>query len=144
MTPQRYRQATAALAVLLGLGLVGDLLLEGHTATPLQWLPFVAATAFVLGALPRLLASPPSWTRPSGLLAAGLGGLVGVFGIWEHVEHNALFEAEIRPTAPASEVWLEALVGGNPVLAPGAFVLGGALLAVASLERTVQGRANPT
>ncbi len=136
MTPQRYRRATAGLAVLLGIGLVSDLLLEGHTATWLQLLPFVAASGFVLGAVPRLLANPPSWTRLSGLTSAGLGVAVGLFGIWEHLEHNALFEAEIRPTAATSEVWLEAITGGNPVLAPGAFVLGGALLGLASIERT--------
>ena len=48
------------------------------------------------------------------LLAIG-----GAFGIYEHLEHNLAFELEIQPSLTASDLWLEALMGASPLLAPG-------------------------
>lgn len=49
----------------------------------------------------------------------GLVTLGSFFGMFEHIEHNLEFALEIRPNAVASDVFVEALGGPNPLLAPG-------------------------
>ncbi len=49
------------------------------------------------------------------------------FGMVEHLEHNVAFEMEICPNATISEVWLDALQGANPLLAPGILALAAVL-----------------
>jgi hypothetical protein len=108
-----------------------ELLLQGHTESPVQALPFVACAVGLLGA--ATFARRPG-RRSARLLrlAAGLGALLGAFGTFEHLEHNYAFEAEIRPSAPAADLVLAALTGASPPLAPGALVLVAALLFAAT------------
>jgi hypothetical protein len=62
------------------------------------------------------------------MLLVGLGSL---FGLYEHIEHNLAFELEIRPTAAVNDVFMEALKGASPLLAPGILGLA-ALIALAA------------
>lgn len=98
-----------------------ELLLAGHTESAVQWVPFGLAG---LGAVAATVSAV--WPRRATLwaLRGSLGVLLlgGVFGIWEHLEHNYAFEAEIRPTAQMGELVVHALQGGSPALAPGLFV----------------------
>jgi hypothetical protein len=98
-----------------------ELLLAGHTESAVQWVPFgLAGLGFVAAGI--------AGVRPTRATLWGLRGslgvllLGGVFGIWEHLEHNYAFEAEIRPTAEVGELVLQAVQGGSPALAPGLFV----------------------
>jgi hypothetical protein len=54
-----------------------------------------------------------------------------LIGIYEHIEHNLAFELEIRPNATAGQVFMEALGGASPLLAPGILALA-AILAIAA------------
>lgn len=57
--------------------------------------------------------------------------LGSVFGLYEHLTHNLTFELDIRPNAAVSDVFLDALSGASPLLAPGILALG-AILAIAA------------
>jgi hypothetical protein len=72
--------------------------------------------------------------RATLLVLRGVMGLVtlgGLFGVYEHLEHNLAFELEIRPTATVTAVLMEALKGASPLLAPGILALT-ALIAIAA------------
>ena len=112
-------------------GTAAELALIGHRESLVQGLPFVlcgiGAVAAGLGALqPRV---GPLWAVRT---VAGFVLLGATFGIWEHLEHNHAFAAEIQPNATTSELLVLALTGASPLLAPGALGVGGALLALAS------------
>lgn len=108
-----------------------ELLLDGHTESRVQLLPFVLCGLLLAGTL-----AFARWTgRTTGRLlrlACTIAGLGGVFGMWEHIAHNYTFEAEIRPTAPTGTLLWEALQGASPLLAPGALLLVALLLGAAT------------
>ena len=128
---QGLRAALLGVAVAVALGILGELLLIGHTEEALQLVPLALAALALGGAL---------WLRlapgPAGLWALrGLGGtlaLAAALGVVEHLEGNLAFEQEIRPGAAPSQALLAALAGANPLLAPGALVVLGAALAAAT------------
>ncbi|MEZ4235291.1 MAG: hypothetical protein R3F59_03860 [Myxococcota bacterium] len=100
------------------LGAAAELVLAEHWEEPVQIVPFVLAG---LGASAAALL----WLRPSRAVVlavrAVMAALVlgGAFGMWEHLEHNYGFEAEIRPEATTGQLAVAALFGANPLLAPG-------------------------
>lgn len=120
------------VAALIAVGTFGELVLAEHTADPVQWLPFVLL-AIGLGAILGVVFAPnPTTIRVlrgvSVLLVVG-----STFGIWEHLEHNYAFEAEIRPeVGPTAWIW-EAVFGASPLLAPGMVGVIGLLAALATL-----------
>jgi hypothetical protein len=104
-----------------GLGCVGalvELALAEHWGAAIQVVPFVLASLGLLaaGALAVAHSRRVVIAVRAAMVALVLGG---AFGVWEHLEHNYGFEAEIRPEAGAGEVAWEALLGANPLLAPG-------------------------
>jgi hypothetical protein len=110
------------------LGVAAELVLAGHTESPVQAVPFDLAAA-------GLAAAAWVWTSSNAtsrraLRAVALAHAVGgLFGTWEHVEHNLEFELEIRPAEPWTTSAAAAAFGANPALAPGVFVLFAALAA---------------
>lgn len=118
------RRAVAVLAGITCLGLAAELALAGHWESPVQVLPFVLAVLGLVGAGLGLA------RRRGTTVIGGLVGLGGVFGVWEHLEHNYGFAAEIDTSAATSDLLVAALTGGNPLLAPGAFLVAGALVAL--------------
>lgn len=127
----RTRMALLILVTATFVILPIELLLEAHWGSPPQVLPFLlcglgAGIAVVLATTDRPVVV---WTARLVFALEALGGL---FGVWEHLEHNAAFAAEIAPNASTSEWMLDALTGANPLLAPGIFVLAAALGALAS------------
>lgn len=116
------RRAVAVLGGVTCAGLAAELALTGHWESAVQLVPFVLALVGMVGA-GLGLADARGTTVIGGLLVAG-----GLFGIWEHLEHNYGFASEIAPTAGFGELVPEALTGANPLLAPGAYILAGALV----------------
>lgn len=126
----RLRRFLLGLAGFMALGTIVELALTEHWESAIQILPFVlcgvsflviVAVLFRPGAgLVRLL----RW-----VMAITLAG--GLFGVFEHVEHNLDFALEIRPNAAVADVFWEALGGANPLLAPGILAFA-ALLALAA------------
>lgn len=122
MSPRPLLIGLRGLVLLGAFGLAAELVLASHMESWVQRIPFGLCFLGILGAI---AASPEA--SPSRLkLAKGLFGLMfagGLYGIWEHVEHNYVFDAEIRPTAEwTTHVW-NAIFGASPALAPGAFLL---------------------
>ncbi len=116
------RRAFLALVVASALGACLELALSGHTETRVQLVPFGLAALGTLCAV-------GVWFSPSKNMLRGLQGamtvvaLGGLFGIWEHLEHNYAFEAEIRPAASTIELVTQAIFGASPALAPGMFLV---------------------
>lgn len=120
------RRFQLALAAAVCAGVIAELALIGHTEGWVQWIPIVlSALAMPLYGL--------AYARPSRgvLLGLRVGMIIllaaGVYGVYEHFEHNLEFELEIQPNATFADVWLEALQGASPALAPGALGLAGLL-----------------
>ncbi|MCK6519225.1 hypothetical protein L6R46_29690 [Myxococcota bacterium] len=134
------RRALLALAGLTGLGLVGELLLIGHTEETLQLLPIVLGGLTTLGAL--WAARLPETAAPKALqaLSAALV-LCSALGVWEHLESNLEFERELRPDQSLTEALIGALSGSSPLLAPGALVVAALALAAAVWRLTPSSRA---
>jgi hypothetical protein len=116
------RRAFLALACASALGACAELALGGHTESPVQLLPFgLSALAVVAAAVVWVSPSKNTLRALRGaMVAIALGGL---FGVWEHLEHNYAFEAEIRPAATTAELVTEAIFGASPALAPGMFLV---------------------
>jgi hypothetical protein len=109
-----------------------ELLLAEHTESPIQLFPFGAALIGLVG----------GWavTRTGTQLRIGRGllvvvMLVGLLGLWEHIEHNFEFEREIQPNLDSTAAFWKALFGASPLLAPGILILGALLAWASALER---------
>ena len=54
-----------------------------------------------------------------------------LFGIYEHYANNVAFQREISPSTPMRDALVQAVAGGNPLLAPGTLAVA-AVLALAA------------
>jgi hypothetical protein len=117
----RLRQYLLALAAFTLAATVVELLLQEHTQEALQLVPVVLSIVgftSVIGALMR----PRRFTLVALRFTMSIVGLVGVLGTVIHLWRNLTFEQEIRSSAAVSDLLLEALKGGAPLLAPGVMV----------------------
>ncbi len=127
---ERLRRFLLAAAGLMCLVTPIELALTEHYGEPAQWIPFILCG---LG----LVAVGAVWFRPQRLTIWLLRGVMMLMvlgsglGLGLHLLGNYQFEQEIRPSAAGLEVFLEALKGANPLLAPGILALAG-LLALAA------------
>lgn len=134
------RRALLALAGLTGLGLVGELLLIGHTEEALQLAPIALGGLTALAA--AWAARTPDDAAPKPLRALSLAlVLTSALGVWEHLESNLEFERELRPDQSTVTALLGALSGSSPLLAPGALVVAALALAAAVWRLTPGSRA---
>lgn len=125
------------IAVFMGVGTALELALVEHWAPGPQLVPFVlSGLGILVGGVG--IADPDGFVR-GRRIAGGLIVIGAVFGIWEHLEHNAEFEAEIRPNADALAVWTAAIFGGNPLLAPGLMAAMGLLLGASTVDQERNG-----
>lgn len=109
------RRVMLGAAAAICVGVPAELALAGHWQSPIQLVPFVACGVGAVGvAFAGRGAPTPGWVR----WAMGFVALSAVFGVWEHIEHNAAFVAEIQPNATRATIAQGALTGANPVLAP--------------------------
>jgi hypothetical protein len=126
----RLRVFLLSIAGLLCVGTVLELWLTEHTESAVQLIPFGLCGLGLL-AIGAALLRPQRATLLILRLSMGLMAVGSAFGIFEHIEHNLAFELEIRPTATANQVFLDALSGASPLLAPGILALA-AVLAIAA------------
>jgi hypothetical protein len=126
---QRLRSFLLLLTCGMCTATIVELLLANHTEDLVQWMPLGLCGAGLVAAGAALL-------RPGRgvllALRATMGALIvgSLFGIYEHLSGNLAFELEIRPGAAGGDVWMEALQGAAPLLAPGILILA-ALLGIA-------------
>lgn len=126
----RLRIFLMAVSIFMFAGTVIELLLVEHMESVVQLIPYFLSALGVISAIVFLVRPQRRtiWSLRGVMIVVVLGSL---FGIYEHVEHNLEFALEIRPNAVASDVWLQALDGANPLLAPGMLAVA-ALLAMAA------------
>ncbi len=126
----RLRRFLLILVAFVCAGTIVELLLTEHVEHPLQLIPFGLCVL-------ALLAVGAVWFRPQRGTIMTLRGVMvvvaagSVLGMYLHLANNLDFELEIRPNANGSEVIMDALMGVNPLLAPGILVLV-AVLAIAA------------
>jgi hypothetical protein len=135
----RIRQFLLVLSVLSFGVTVVELILQEHTKSLLQWIPFglcgIGAAAVIMVLLwPRR--STMHWLRAAMLIVA-LGGL---FGVVIHLRENVLFEQDIRPNAVVQDVISNALKGASPLFAPSALVFAALLAILATYYHPIFGR----
>ena len=136
---QRLRTFLLVVAGCICAGTIVELFLLDHTETLVQLTPFILCCVGAL-AVAAALGRPKRGTLIALRVVMGLLLLGGLFGIYEHIENNLAFELEIRPTATASDVWLEALKGDSPLLAPGALALAACLALAGTYEHPALAR----
>jgi uncharacterized membrane protein YeaQ/YmgE (transglycosylase-associated protein family) len=114
----RLRTFLLGMAGCLCVGTSVELLLADHTQTLVQLIPFALCGAGLVVLLLALLR--PRRSTLMLLRAVMLFLLAGaVFGVYQHFGSNLAFEQEIRPGAAVGGLWLAALKGAAPLLAPG-------------------------
>ena len=127
----RLRRFLLVLSILLFGGTVVELLLVKHWGDVVQLIPFALCGLGSIAALLVLL-------RPRRATLLGLRVCLGVvvcgslFGIYEHLSNNIAFQREIKPDAPMADVFVSAVAGGNPLLAPGTLAVAAVLALAAS------------
>ena len=127
----KLRQALWAIAALIAIGTPAELALTAHWGDPPQIIPFVLS-ALALLAIGAAVARPSATTVKGARYTMVFIGLGAIFGVWEHLEHNAAFAMEIDSSIGGAALVTEAVFGANPLLAPGIF----GVLAIAGLAAT--------
>ena len=131
---RRLRRFLLLLAIMLFAGAVVELWLVGHTASWLQWIPFVLSALGTVVALIVLFNPTPAtvrWLRLC-MVVVVLGTLLGVY---EHISGNVTLEREVNPSAATSRLLWRGVTGGNPLLAPGVLAIA-AVLAVSATYKS--------
>ncbi len=127
----RYRAFLLYVAALVLLGAILELWFSEHTEGLVQLIPFGLAGAGLIATI-GVITKPNRrtvWALRFVTVVLAVGAL---YGIYEHVSHNLLFELEIRPTASLGDVVWEALFGASPLLAPAVLGLAALLAAAAT------------
>jgi hypothetical protein len=136
---QRLRFFLLAIAGCICAGTLVELLLAEHIETAVQLVPFALCGLGLLVVVAALV-RPQRATLIVLRLVMALLIFGAVFGVYEHIEHNLAFELEIRPNATVSDVWLDALKGASPLLAPGVLGLAAVLALAATYEHPALAR----
>lgn len=132
------RQGLLGLAALTAVGTGLELVLLEHAGSPPQVVPFVAMGLGLVAVAAGGLA-PSRRTVWSLRGAAVMLVLAGALGVFEHLEHNYAFEAEIRPTEEPAALMVHAIQGASPALAPGAVALMGLIAGLATYRHPALG-----
>ena len=138
----RLRRFLLATAALLFVGAVIELWLVDHNETVVQLIPFaLCGLGFI--AVVAVLFRPRRTTMLALRACLCLVLLGSLFGVYEHVVGNIAFQKEIHPNATTREVFMGAIGGANPLLAPGVLALAAALAMAATyyhpaLEKNLQ------
>jgi hypothetical protein len=113
------RALLLALQLFTMVSITIELFLLEHTESRIQWVPFVSLA--VGCAVTLLVAARPTRATLlaySTVMAALV--IVGVLGIWYHYSGNVEFELEMAPELAGRPLFLAAIRGATPALAPGA------------------------
>lgn len=123
---QRLRLFLLGLAAFLCLGTIVELIFQEHYKEPLQFVPLLfCAVALVLIAL--VILRPTRAAIAALRIVMGVGILVSLVGVYEHIEQNMGFVLEIKPNTPMLDAFLESLRGAAPLLAPGILAIIGVI-----------------
>ena len=102
-------------------GLLAELLLLSHFEEIAQVVALVAVgVAFLATLLVLFKPVAGAWRMFRAAMLAVV--IVGVLGLYFHIEGNAEFELEMRPSLPTGELLERAMTGATPALAPGSLV----------------------
>lgn len=104
----------------------GELWLEEHTRSSVQWIPLVLSGLGIVAIL-AVCVSPQRWTLQVLRYTMIIVCAGSVFGIFQHNQHNLGFELAMRPSAAAAEGLFPALRGTSPLLALGNLALAAVL-----------------
>ena len=127
---RRLRLFLLVLAGLVFVGAVVELVLSEHTESLVQWIPFFLCGLGIATILAALI-------RPQRLTLIALRSVMvlvilgSVVGVYEHLVNNIGLELEVRPNATVGGVFVEALKGASPLLAPGMLAVA-AIIAIAA------------
>ena len=126
----RLRRFLLVFSVLLFGGTVVELWLVNHKEETLQLIPFALCALGTAAALFALFRPRRAslWLLRACMALVVCGTLLGVY---LHLDGNIDFQREIDPNAPAADMLLSVLGGGNPLLAPGILAVS-AVLALAA------------
>lgn len=117
------------MLIVLLIGTVGntvELVLLEHYEDWRQWVPIMLLSVMTLIALPVLLRPSAGWIRLwRGLM--GLSVVAGLAGLWFHYAGNVEFEIERTPELGGLALFMAAMGGATPALAPGTMVQFGLL-----------------
>ena len=127
---RRLRLFLLVLAGLVFAGALFELVLSEHTETLVQWIPFILSGLGIAAILAALI-SPQRLTLIALRLVMVLVVLGSLLGVYEHLVNNIGLELEIRPNATVVSVFMEALKGASPLLAPGMLAVA-AIIAIAA------------
>jgi hypothetical protein len=95
-----------------------------------QLIPFaVCAAGVVTVALAVIRPGRPTLMLLRAVMLMAV--VTSLLGMYYHVSGNVGFELEIRPNDGTSDVFLDALKGANPFLAPGILALAGVIVLLA-------------
>lgn len=128
---QRLRIFLLLVSGLLCIGTIVELSLIEHWESWAQQLPLVLCG---LGLIVVILVFIRPQHNTIRLLrwVMGIAFVGSLFGIYEHIEHNIGFALEIQPNATIGDVFLPALGGVNPLLAPGTLAFAAAIAIAAT------------
>lgn len=134
-TLMQLRRFLLLLAGSMCAGTIAELWLTNHMENPVQFLPFIVCGLGMI-VVAWVLIRPQ---RKAILALRGvmlLVALAGMFGIFEHLEHNLDFAREVKAQeAAASPLWA-ALTGANPPLAPGLLAVTALVASAATYRQT--------
>lgn len=135
----RLRQFLFLLSGGLLVGTLFELWLTEHAETFVQLIPHLLCAAG-LAAIVVALLRPGRGTVWGLRLLMSLVWAGALYGVYQHVWNNALFEREINPNVSAMELVMSALGGANPLLAPGVIAIAAMLALAASYHHPALGR----
>jgi hypothetical protein len=127
----RIRPFLLLLALSMFAGSIVELLLQEHFGEPSQMIPFVVSGLGIAALVAVLIRPNPATIRMIRFVLLLVIG-AGLLGIFFHLQGNVAFEMEIRPGAMLSDIWIEALMGANPLFAPGILVYAALIAAAAT------------
>ena len=109
-----------ALLCFGAVGLIADLLLDGHYDDPWQFAPLVLLVAALVVTAAALRRAPGRRGRRVLRVVMASCVAAGAVGVWLHYDGNTEFERERDPAIGGLALFREAVTGATPVLAPGA------------------------
>ena len=117
-TTQLMRRLILLLALIGIVATVAELLLIGHSKSPVQWIPFLmlALAALSFG---WVIVSPNALSLRVLQIVMVIVALSSAIGVYEHFMGNLEFQHEIKPNLAGWPLIWRTLKGGVPLLAPG-------------------------
>ena len=134
-----------ARRMLLGLvyvgifGLLGELILLGHTESTFQWVPIISLVVGLLAAMAMTFRPAPATVRPFRWIM-WVFVVAGVVGVYLHLDGNYEWALERSSTLAGRELFWEVISGATPVLAPGALAQLGLLGLILTYRHPALGR----